>query len=169
MGLNANNEEAQVKEDYYMKGNHEAGVDIVLRKNDKLFNEVKSGTWSQSFNEGNMKYKVGAIDGERFIQYEQLNVETIRQHCKERREFYQMIGTTDNPMFAGTFEAMNLPKCFAHEISNKWFGNRPWELIKQEKKDKILFYAIVNEYYSDFVCHPSGKIPLPYNPSIPTK
>jgi hypothetical protein len=38
-----------------------------------------------------------------------------------------------------------------------------------DKKDKILFYAIVNEYYSEYVCHPSGKIPLPYNPAIPTK
>ena len=80
-----------------------------------------------------------------------------------------MIGTTDNPFFAGTFEAMNLPKAIAHSICSTYFNNRPWELIKQEKKDKILFYAIVNEYYSDFVCHPSGKIPLPYNPSIPTK
>ena len=31
----------------------------------KLFNEVKSGTWSQTFNTGNLKYKVGAQDGER--------------------------------------------------------------------------------------------------------
>lgn len=80
-----------------------------------------------------------------------------------------MIGTTDNPFFAGTFEAMNLPKAIAHAICSKYFNNRPWELVKTEKKDKILFYAIVNEYYSDFVCHPSGKIPLPYNPAIPTK
>ena len=110
----------------------------------------------------------GGQDGERYIQYEQDNVEAMRLFCKERREFYQKYGT-DNPFFAGTFHAMDLPKCFAHEISSKWFNNRPWELIKQEKKDKILFYAIVNEYYSDFVCHPSGKIPLPYNPAIPTK
>lgn len=169
MGLNANNEEAVVNEDYYLKGNHEAGVEMVLAKNNKLYNEVKSGTWSQSFDTGNMKYTVGAQDGTRYVQYDQKNVETIRQYCKERREFYQNIGTTANPIFPGTFEAMNLPKCFAHEISSKWFNNRPWELIKQDKADKILFYAIVNQYYSDFVCHPSGKIPLPYNPAIPTK
>lgn len=169
MGLNANNEEAIVNEDYYLKGNHEAGVEMVLAKNDKLYQEVKSGTWSQTFDTGNMKYTVGAQDGTRYVQYDQKNVETIRQYCKERREFYQSMGTTDNPIFPGTFEAMNLPKCFAHEISSKWFNNRPWELIKQDKADKILFYAIVNQYYSDFVCHPSGKIPLPYNPAIPTK
>ena len=96
-------------------------------------------------------------------------MEAVRQYCKDRRQFYINMGTTDNPFFAGTFEAMNLPKCFAHEISSRWFNNRPWELIKREKADKILFYAIVNEYYSDFVCHPSGKIPLPYNPIIPTR
>lgn len=169
MGLNANNEEAVVNEDYYLKGNHEAGVEMVLAKNNKLYNEVKSGTWSQTFDTGNMKYKVGAQDGVRYVQYDQQNVETIRQYCKDRREFYKTMGTTDNPIFPGTFEAMNLPKCFAHEISSKWFNNRPWELIKRDKADKILFYAIVNQFYSDFVCHPSGKIPLPYNPAIPTK
>ena len=169
MELNLNNEEAKVNEDYYTKGILEGGVEGVFRNNDKLFNEVKSGTWSQTFKTTNLDYKVGAEDGVRYVQYTQPNIEAIKQYCKERREFYQMIGTTDNPFFAGTFEAMNLPKSIAHAISSKYFNNRPWELIKRDKKDKILFYAIVNEYYSDFVCHPSGKIPLPYNPAIPTK
>jgi hypothetical protein len=168
MELNLNNEEAKIDEGYYSKGILEAGVEGLLSKNDKMYNEVKSGTWSQTFNTDNINYKVGAVDGERYVQYEQKNVENIKQFCKERREFHAIHGT-DNPMFAGTFHAMQLPKCFAHEISSKWFSNRPWELIKMDKKDKILFYAIVNEYYSDFVCHPSGKIPLPYNPAIPTK
>ena len=164
------NEESapRIDEDYFTKGNLEAGIDGVFRHNDKLFNEVKSGTWSQTFKTNTMDYKVGAVNGRRYVQYDQKNVEEIRQFCKERREFHAIHGT-DNPMFAGTFHAMQLPKCFAHEISSKWFNNRPWELIKQDKEDKILFYAIVNEYYSDFVCHPSGKIPLPYNPAIPTK
>ena len=159
----------EVSEDYFTKGNLEAGVDGVFRQNDKLFNEVKSGTWSQTFKTPNIDYKVGAVDGVRYVQYDQKNVEAVRQYCKDRREFYQRMGTTDNPIFAGTFEAMNLPKCFAHEISSKWFNNRPWELIKRDKADKIKFYAIVNQFYSDFVCHPSGKIPLPYNPAIATK
>lgn len=168
MELNLNNEEAKIDESYYSKGILEAGVEGLLSKNDKMYNEVKSGTWSQTFNTDNINYKVGAVNGERYVQYEQKNVENIKQFCKERREFHAIHGT-DNPMFAGTFHAMQLPKCFAHEISSKWFSNRPWELIKMDKKDKVLFYAIVNEYYSDFVCHPSGKIPLPYNPAIPTK
>jgi hypothetical protein len=168
MELNLNNEEAKIDEGYYSKGILEAGVEGLLSKNDKMYNEVKSGTWSQTFNTDNINYKVGAVNGERYVQYEQKNVENIKQFCKERREFHAIHGT-DNPMFAGTFHAMQLPKCFAHEISSKWFSNRPWELIKMDKKDKVLFYAIVNEYYSDFVCHPSGKIPLPYNPAIPTK
>ena len=168
MELNLNNEEARVNEDYFTQGNLGAGIEGLLIKNDKMFNEVKSGTWSQTFNTRNIDYKIGAIDGARYVQYDQKNVEAIKQGCKEKREFYKEHGT-DNPFFAGTFHAMELPKCFAHEISSKWFSNRPWELIKQVKEDKILFYAIVNEYYSDFVCHPSGKIPLPYNPAIPTK
>ena len=167
--METNDDEVTVNEDYFMQGNLAAGVEGALRHNNKLYNEVKSGTWSQTFDTGNLKYTVGAQDGTRYVQYDQKNVDTIRQYCKERREFYQSMGTTDNPIFPGTFEAMNLPKCFAHEISSKWFNNRPWELIKRDKADKILFYAIVNQYYSDFVCHPSGKIPLPYNPIIPVK
>ena len=168
MELNLNNEEAKVDEDYYLKGNLAAGMEGALIKNDKMFNEVKSGTWSQTFKTENIDYKVGAIDGNRYVQYEQKNVENVKEFCKQQREFYKIHGT-ENPFFAGTAHMMQLPKCFAHEISSKWFNNRPWELIKQDKKDKILFYAIVNEYYSDFVCHPSGKIPLPYNPAVPTK
>ena len=168
MELNLNNEETRINEDYYLKGVLEGGVDGVLRKNDKLYNEIKSGTWSQTFNTRNINYKIGAINGERYVQYEQKNVEEVRERCKHLREFYKDHGT-DNPFFAGTAHMMDLPKCFAHEISSRWFNNRPWELIKQVKEDKILFYAIVNEYYSDFVCHPSGKIPIPYNPAIPTK
>jgi hypothetical protein len=90
--LNLNNEEARVNEDYYTKGILEAGMEGALIKNDKMFNEVKSGTWSQTFNTPNMNYKVGAIDGERYVQYEQKNVESVRQYCKERRDFYKMIG-----------------------------------------------------------------------------
>lgn len=168
MELNLNNEEARVNEDYYTSGILGGGVEGALIKNDKMFNQIKSGTWSQTFKTNNIDYKVGALDGVRYVQYDQKNVEAIRAECKNRREFYKEHGT-DNPFFAGTFHAMELPKCFAHEISSKYFNNRPWELIKQDKKDKILFYAIVNEYYSDFVCHPTGKIPLPYNPAIPTK
>jgi len=161
-------DEVKIDEKYYSGGILEAGIDGVFRHNDKLFNEVKSGTWSQTFNTPNIDYKVGAVDGVRYVQYDQKNVEEVKQFCKERREFHKVHGT-DNPFFAGTAHMMQLPKCFAHEISSRWFNNRPWELIKQEKEDTILFYAIVNEYYSDFVCHPSGKIPIPYNPSIPTK
>ena len=109
MGLNANNEEALVNEDYYLKGNLESGVEGVLAKNDKLFNEVKSGTWSQTFNTDNINYKVGSVNGERYVQYEQKNVDNIKQFCKERRECHAVHGT-DNPMFAGTFHAMQLPK-----------------------------------------------------------
>jgi len=169
MELNLNNEEAKINEDYYSKGILEGGIEGLLIKNNKMYNEVKSGTWSQTFKTKNIDYKVGSQDGNNYVQYTQHNTDGIKQYCKERREFYQNIGTTDNPFFAGTFEAMCLPKAIAHAISSKYFNNRPWELIKREKKDKILFYAIVNEYYSDFVCHPSGKIPLPYNPAIPTK
>jgi len=168
MELNLNNEEAKLDESYYTQGNMAGGIEGILIGNNKMYNEVRSGNWSQTFNTANIDYKIGALDGVRYVQYDQKNVEAVKQDCKEKREFYKEYGT-DNPIFAGTFHAMNLPKCFAHEISSKWFNNRPWDLIKLDKKDKILFYAIVNTHYADFVCHPSGRIPIPYNPIIPTK
>ena len=163
-----NDDVPRIDEEYYTKGNLEAGFDGVFRQNNKLFNEVKSGTWSQKFDTPFINYKVGAVDGERFVQWEQKNINEIKEFCKERREFYAKHGTA-NPFFAGTAHMMQLPKAIAHEIEGRWFNNRPWELIKRDREDKILFYAIVNEYYSDFVCHPSGKIPIPYNPAIPTR
>lgn len=167
MNLNLDNEEAKVDESYFTSGNLAGGLEGLLINNNKMFNEVKSKTWSQTFNTANINYKVGSQDGTRYVQYEQKNVEAIRQECKEMREFYKIHGT-DNPIFAGTFHAMNLPKCFAHEISSKWFNNRPWDLIKLDKADKLKFYEIVNQHYSDFVCHPSGKIPLPKHVLIKT-
>lgn len=167
MELNLNNEEGKLDESYYTSGNLAGGIEGLLIKNNKMFNEVKSGDWSQTFNTPNLNYKIGAEGGTRFVQYEQKNVEEIKARCKATREFYKEHGT-DNPFFAGTFHAMELPKCFAHEISSKWFNNRPWELIKLDKADKLKFYAIVNQHYSDFVCHPSGKIPLPKEVLIPT-
>jgi hypothetical protein len=74
MELNLNNEEAKVNEDYYTKGILEGGMEGALIKNDKMFNEVKSGTWSQTFKTANIDYKVGALDGVRYVQYDQKNV-----------------------------------------------------------------------------------------------
>ena len=56
-------DDVKIDESYYSGGILEAGVDGVFRHNDKLFNEVKSGTWSQTFNTPNIDYKVGAVDG----------------------------------------------------------------------------------------------------------
>ena len=56
-------EDVKINEEYYSKGILEGGIDGVFRHNDKLFNEVKSGTWSQTFHTPNIDYKVGAVDG----------------------------------------------------------------------------------------------------------
>ena len=104
MALNMN-DDVKINEEYYSKGILEAGVDGVFRHNDKLFNEVKSGTWSQTFKTDNIDYKVGAVDGNRYVQYEQKNVENVKEFCKQQREFYKVHGT-DNPFFAGTAHMM---------------------------------------------------------------
>ena len=71
------NEDVKVNEEYYTKGILEGGIDGVFRHNDKLFNEVKSGTWSQTFNTPNIDYKVGAIDGNRYVQYYGLSTKNM--------------------------------------------------------------------------------------------
>lgn len=159
----------QNQEAYFTKGILEAGAEGVVANNDQLYNEIKSGQWRQKFlsPDQNVTYTIGANDGKNYMAMEQHNIEAIREECRHHREFYRQHGT-DNPFFAGTFHAMKLPKALMMEISGLWFDSRPWDLIKLDKEDKIKFYAIVNEYYSDFVCHPSGKIPLPYTPAIPT-
>ena len=53
MELNLNNEEGKVNEEYYTSGNLAGGIEGLLIKNDKMFNEVKSGTWSQTFDTPN--------------------------------------------------------------------------------------------------------------------
>ena len=68
-----NDDDVKIDEKYYSGGILEGGIDGVFRHNDKLFNEVKSGTWSQTFNTPNIDYKVGAVDGVRYVQYDQKN------------------------------------------------------------------------------------------------
>ncbi len=87
MELNLNNEEAKVNEDYFLKGNLEAGIEGVVRKNDKLYNEVKSGTWSQTFKTNNIDYKIGALDGARYVQYTQHNTDQIKSTASNAGSF----------------------------------------------------------------------------------
>ena len=80
------NEETKVDESYFMQGNLSPAVEGALRKNNQLYNEVKSGNWSQSFSTPNLNYKVGAVNGTRFVQYDQKNVEEVRTRCRIMRE-----------------------------------------------------------------------------------
>ena len=44
MELNLNNEEGKLDESYYTSGNLAGGIEGLLINNNKMFNEVKSGT-----------------------------------------------------------------------------------------------------------------------------
>jgi hypothetical protein len=34
---------------------------------------------------------------------------------------------------------------------------------------KAQFYMVVEKEYNQYVCHPTGKLPLPLRPAYPTK
>lgn len=154
-------------EAYYSGGILGATAESAVRQNNKLFQDLKSGVWSQTLSEGgSLKTRIGGNgDGKLHFEWEQSNVEDIKAEAKAQREMYQMYAkdanATDNPYFPGAYPAMHLPKGIANAISMQHFNGRPWELIKMNPEDKYRFYNIVNQYHSDFVIHPSGKIPIP--------
>ena len=158
--------EAQA-EAYYSGGILGPMAESAVSKNNKLYNDMKSGVWSQTLNEGgSLQTRIGGNgDGKLHFEWTQDNVEDIKAECKMLREMYQEHSKdgqgTDNPFFPGAYPAMNLPKCIANAIAMQHFNGRPWELIKMVPEDKWRFYNIVNHYHSDFVIHPSGKIPIP--------
>jgi hypothetical protein len=45
----------------------------------------------------------------------------------------------------------------------------PWAIIKNDKTLKAQFYRVVQQEYSQYVCYPGGKLPIPIDVPYPTK
>ena len=154
-------------EQYYTGGILTPMAESAVSQNNGLYNQMKSGVWQQKLQSGGgLTTYIGANgDGKLHFKWEQENVEEVRLEAKGMREMFRenckTTNATDNPIFPGAYPAMHLPKCIANAICMEHFAGRPWELIKMNPEDKWKFYHIVNTFFSDFVTHPSGKIPLP--------
>ena len=142
------------------------GIADRLLKNDKLYNAMK-GEWTrEDWNSSkNIKITTGREDGKFYIKREQMNVEFIAEQCAEYRRRAEA-GYMDPlapvmPDGKLGYKWMELPDVIAIEISNKYFGGMPWQVIKRDKPTKAQFYRVVEQEYPAFICYPGGKLPIP--------
>lgn len=150
------------------------GVADRLLQNDQLYNSLK-GDWKRTAanKSGNIKTTTGREDGKFYIQREQSNIDAIKQHCREYRAAAES-GIPDPmapimPDGKLGYKWMELPKVISIRISDDYFGGMPWAAIKHDKTLKAQFYRVVEREYSDFVCYPGGKLPIPVTVPYPTR
>lgn len=148
----------------------EATMDRMLTSSNDLYRSVKGRNWKQTHSHNsNMKYHIGCNDGKRFVAYEQANVQYLKDEAKHMRDMYREYPDCFKTIHPGAnYPAMHLPKAIAHEISNKYFSGVEWDGLKHDVFLKNQFYRVVNSEYSDFVIHPSGKIPLSMDVPYPS-
>ena len=149
------------------------GIADRLLQNDKLYNTLK-GDWQRSdYNKSrNILTTTGREDGKFYIRREQFNVEYIREQCQEYRKRAEA-GYIDPlaplmPDGSIGYKWIELPEILAQDIGNKYFGGLSWHTIKRDKSMKAQFYRVVQQEYSDFVCYPGGKLPIPIEVPYPT-
>ena len=149
------------------------GIADRLLQNDRLYNTLK-GDWQRSdYNKSrNILTTTGREDGKFYIKREQFNVEYIREQCQEYRKRAEAgyIDPLAPLMPDGTigYKWIELPEILAQDIGNKYFGGLSWHTIKRDKSMKAQFYRVVQQEYSDFVCYPGGKLPIPIEVPYPT-
>ena len=110
-GLNypSQSEKESQAEAYYANGILGATAEAAIRSNNSLFQDIKSGVWSQTLSEGgSMKTRIGSNgDGKLHFEWTQENVEDIKAEAKAQREMYQQYAkdanATDNPFFPGAY------------------------------------------------------------------
>lgn len=149
------------------------GIADRLLSNDKLYHAMK-GDWEKT--DTNLSKNIVTTTGREgnkfYIKKEQLNIENIKQHCREYRARAEA-GFLDPlaPLMPDGkigHKWMELPEVVAFDIGNKYFGGMPWAAIKRDKTLKAQFYKVVEQEYPAFVCYPGGKLPIPIDVPYPT-
>jgi len=150
---------------------HNGVADRLLVNND-LYRAMK-GDWKRSSwsRNRNIKTTTGREGGRFFIQREQMNIDQIRQECRDYRARAEQ-GWADPlapimPDGKLGYKWINLPKVISVEISDRYFGGMPWPVIKQDRTLKAQFYRVVQQEYPDFVCYPGGRLPIPVDVPYP--
>ena len=153
--------------------NHNGVADKLL-KNDKLYRAMK-GDWRREGWNGsqNIKTTTGRQDGKFYITREQMNTDLIKQRCAEYRAGAEagMIDPLAPYMPDGGigYKWMDLPDVIAIRISDQYFGGMPWSVLKNDKTLKAQFYRVVQQEYSEYICYPGGKLPIPIDVPYPAK
>ena len=158
----------------------DTGLAASLLANDALYNQLRKNDWEWTdWATPTMKVTMGKKDGQLFKTEEQVNVESIRQWCLRYRKMSEEGITDSNPLAVSatitrgddkpSYRWINLPKVIARKISNEYFGGTDWEVLKHDKTLRAQFYKVVEKEYNDFVCHPGGKLPIPFEVSYPKK
>lgn len=159
-------QDAIINHNYHKEGLLEAATDGMLSRSNDLYRLTRKKNWQCNFDskDKNMHYKMGVEDGKRFVQFTQHNVEQIRREAKDLREKHKLEIEGQESwklMFPfAKYPAMHLPKVLMQEISHNYFDGKLWDQIKRDPTERNQFYMVVNRYYSDFVVHPSGQIPI---------
>lgn len=173
------NDSSEFNHDYFRQDHgglitQDNGIaDVILRNND-LYRQLK-GDWSSTrySKSGNMKTTTFKEDGKLYIQREQLNIDAVAERCRLYREAAAQgipdpLAPPDNN--GGLYwKWMDLPKVIAIKIQDDYFGGMDWEVIKRDETLKWQFYRVVETEYPQFVCYPSGKLPIPKQVLYPRK
>jgi hypothetical protein len=148
------------------------GVADILLKNDDLYRKMK-GDWNRTdWNAShNIRTTTGRENGKFFIRREQMNVQAVAQRCQEYRKAAEQ-GYPDPLAPIGddgklTYKWMDLPNVIAVEISDRYFGGMPWQVIKNDRTLKAQYYRVVEREYNQFVCYPHGRLPIPVDVPYP--
>jgi hypothetical protein len=153
----------------------EANADWLLSKNAALYKELK-GNWSRTDTNksGNIKTTTWRDGNKLFITREQKNCEYIAEQCEAYRKLAET-GWVDtmapyNPETGKlAYKWIELPTSISKYISEEYFDGLAWSTIKHDKNLKAQFYMVVQREYSQYVCFPGGKLPIPIKVLYPSK
>ena len=163
-----------MRQDYSILG--EGAAEEVLRKNNKLYREMK-GDYTQHYWDvsGNIKY-TAIRDGKWYhLLREQQNINQIIEECKALRALSEQgiphhlapIDTGADKPKLSTTPWVHVPSCIDIDISNKYFGGIPWDVIKMDPTLKTQYYMVIQREYPMFICYPGGKLPIKNADKIP--
>ena len=150
------------------------GVADRLLQNNNLYRTMKGDWTREGWNlSQNIKTTTGREDGKFYIKREQMNTDAIVEECRAYRAAAEA-GIPDplGPLMPdGTlgYKWMNLPDVIAIRISDQYFGGMPWAVIKHDRTTKAQFYRVVQQEYSQYICYPGGKLPIPIDVAYPTR
>jgi hypothetical protein len=153
---------------------HNGVADRLLSKNNKLYREMKGDWQREGWNLGqNIKTTTGRQDGKFYIKREQMNAEAVARRCAAYRQAAEQ-GYPDPlapimPDGKLGYKWMDLPEVVAIRISDQYFGGMPWNVLKNDKTLKAQFYRVVQAEYSQYICYPGGKLPIPIDVPYPSK